>query len=139
VDQELPNATVTYTDITRENARFLADSVGGPARFAEKVGISDSHVSQLIGKNPIRNIGSRLARKIEAAFEKPIGWLDRPQDGNDFGGSSGEPQITLLSAELEAIKDRAAKAAACLRAYLSAPDTDKENLINLALSLLEQN
>jgi transcriptional regulator with XRE-family HTH domain len=138
VDQELPKTTVKYADIPRKNARFLADSVGGFARFAEKVGISDAQVSQILGKNPTRNIGSRQARRIETAFEQPIGWLDKPHDGNDLDELSGTSQITLLSAELDALKDRTAKASACLRACLSAPDIDRENLLNLALSLLEE-
>ncbi len=33
---------VTYADISRRNARILADSAGGFARFAEKVGVSES-------------------------------------------------------------------------------------------------
>lgn len=64
---------VTYADISRRNARALADSVGGFSRFAEKVGVSESQVSQLLGKNPIRNIGVKTARRIEEAFEKPLG------------------------------------------------------------------
>jgi hypothetical protein len=113
-----------YADTIRENAKFLADSIGGLARFSEKVGISDSHVSQIIGKNPTRNIGSKMARRIEAAFEKPIGSIDRQRHGIDFGEAS---------AELAALKETTAKASACL----GAPDIDRENLVKLALTLLE--
>jgi transcriptional regulator with XRE-family HTH domain len=138
MDHELVHPTITFSNITRTNARHLADSVGGLARFAEKVGVADSQVSQIIGKNPSRNIGSKMARKIEAAFEKSIGWLDKPHDGSDFDDISAASQVILLSAELAAVRDRAKKASVCLRASLSAPDIDKANLLNLAMSLLEE-
>lgn len=85
--------TNTYADISRANARYLADSVGGFARFAESVGLSDSQVSQILGKKPIRNIGVKTARRIEQAFDKPLGWIDQPRDGGQAapgrGGSDG--------------------------------------------------
>jgi len=62
-------------DIRRENARYLSDSVGGSANFGRKVGMSDSRVSQIIGINFTRNIGNVAAAQIEAAFDKPDGWL----------------------------------------------------------------
>lgn len=62
----------------RENARKLMASAGGAARFAERVAMSVSQVSQLLGENFTRNIGGRLARKIEAAFDLEVSWLDRP-------------------------------------------------------------
>jgi hypothetical protein len=134
---EPKQAPITYSDITRANARQLAEQVGSFARFAERVGMAEAQVSQILGRNPIRNIGSKLGRKIEAAFDKPVGWLDRPQDGTEFGDHSGGTGVMALSVELEAFRDRAAKAAACLRAASNAPELDSKNLVALALSLLD--
>lgn len=44
--------------------------------MAKKLNISESQVSQLIGKTPTKSIGSRLARRIEREYKLPPGWLD---------------------------------------------------------------
>lgn len=69
---------MTNAEIRRENARWLAAQCGGPTLFADKLELSQSRVSQLIGQNPVKNIGTATARKIEEAFGKPMGWLDVP-------------------------------------------------------------
>lgn len=66
--------------------RQLIDEVGGQARFAEMLGISASQVWQFAGNAPVRGIGSRMAARIEHAFQKPAGWLDWPIDD-----PTGEP------------------------------------------------
>ncbi|PRZ51196.1 hypothetical protein BX589_12037 [Paraburkholderia fungorum] len=62
-----------------ENARAVAQAVGGIAAFARKMKMSDSQASQLIGENPTRNIGDKLAERIEEAFKLPPGGLDLSQ------------------------------------------------------------
>ena len=69
---------MTNAEIRRENARWLAKRCGGPSQFAEALELSESRISQLIGKNPVKNIGTATARKIEEIFDKPEGWLDVP-------------------------------------------------------------
>lgn len=68
---------MTREETRRDNARELARSVGGAAEFGRTVGMEASQVSQLIGKNPIKNIGNSIARRIETSFSKPEGWLDQ--------------------------------------------------------------
>lgn len=46
------------------------------AQFAELVDTSPATLSQLTGDNPNRNIGDKMARKIEGAFNLPSGWMD---------------------------------------------------------------
>ena len=70
----------TIEETRRKNARQLATLAGSDAAFADKVGISASRVSQLIGKAPTKNIGHTTARRIEAAFGKATGWLDAPHN-----------------------------------------------------------
>lgn len=69
------------SEIRLKNARYLAESVGGVSAFAEKVGKGQPQMSSVIGAKPIKNIGSRLARDLEAQFKKPKGWLDNVHDG----------------------------------------------------------
>lgn len=136
MDDQKPCLVTTYADISRNNARGLAHAVGGFARFAEKVGVSESQVSQILGKNPIRNIGVKTARRIEEAFDKPLGWLDQPHETS----SSTEASLShdLAETELRILRDQVSKAAACLRAFQAANDIDRQHLVSLALTLLEE-
>jgi plasmid maintenance system antidote protein VapI len=70
--------TMTIEEIRRENAKWLANKCGGAVAFAELLDVTEARVSHLIGKNPVKNIGTRTARKIENVFDKPKGWLDTP-------------------------------------------------------------
>lgn len=65
-------------EIRRNNARLLAKSFNNDAEFAAKIERSATQVSRLIGKNPTKNIGTRIARDIEKAFGKHEGWMDTP-------------------------------------------------------------
>lgn len=64
-------------NIRRENARALATSVGGISKFALKLNKAQAQVSHIIGTSFVKNIGDKIAAQIEAAFDKPPGWLDR--------------------------------------------------------------
>ncbi len=61
------------------NARALAKAEGRQVDFGEKLGMSESQVSQIIGRNPSRSIGDDTAARIEDAYLKPGGWLDEDQ------------------------------------------------------------
>lgn len=66
----------------------LVEAAGGQARFAEMVGISPSQAWQIAGSTPVRGIGSKMAARIEQAFDKPAGWLDWPDDAPPFLATS---------------------------------------------------
>lgn len=63
-------------DIRRFNAQLLCQYCGSMAEFATRIQRAQTQVSRLIGKNPTRNIGEKLARHIEASFCLPEHWLD---------------------------------------------------------------
>lgn len=70
--------------IRLSNARTLAsqelEKTGSRSNIhamSNKTGKSLSQITQIIGKNPVKNIGSNLAREIESAFKKRNGWLDQ--------------------------------------------------------------
>lgn len=67
-------AMKTVKEIRLENARALATD--GPAEFARAIDSTTQQVNQFMGPNPTRNIGNTIARRIEEAFGKPVGWLD---------------------------------------------------------------
>ncbi|WP_301585068.1 LexA family protein [Halomonas alkaliantarctica] len=70
--------------IRLENARKLAQKAGGTTPFAIKVDREPTQMSRVMGANPTKNIGSRLARHIEECFEKPKGWLDYDHQGDSL-------------------------------------------------------
>lgn len=63
-------------DIRLENARQLSKGFNNLKKFSEALGMASSQLSQLIGPNPRRRIGTTIARRIEAACNKEKGWLD---------------------------------------------------------------
>ncbi|MGR5061999.1 S24 family peptidase [Photobacterium sp. DNB22_13_2] len=63
-------------DLRLYNARLLTDKFDTLAEFANAIDRSATQVSRLVGKNPTKSIGSRMARHIEQALQLPEGWLD---------------------------------------------------------------
>lgn len=63
-------------EIRRIRLREAATRMGGPAKLAAKIDRSESQVSQLIGKNPTRNLRGKLAREFEDKLGLPKFWLD---------------------------------------------------------------
>jgi hypothetical protein len=68
---------MTVYETRWRNFRSLAGHRGGVTAAAEKLGKSQGQISHFGGKTPIKNIGDKLARQIESAYGKPLGWLDR--------------------------------------------------------------
>ncbi|HGJ5880763.1 MAG TPA: S24 family peptidase [Arsenophonus nasoniae] len=68
-------------DIRRANLHALIQdfTVSGKnkkSQLADKIGIPAAQLSQISGNNPIRNIGDKIARRIEKSLNLPIGWMD---------------------------------------------------------------
>jgi len=66
----------------RINAQKLLKQCSTNKEFAEKCGIRTAQVTQLLGENPVFNIGEVIARRIESAFKKPEFWLDLDHDAD---------------------------------------------------------
>ncbi|WP_317450673.1 LexA family protein [Phytohalomonas tamaricis] len=64
------------SEVRLENARALAEQIGGTGAFAAKIDREPTQASRFMGRNPSKRIGDRLARHIEQCFNKPRGWLD---------------------------------------------------------------
>lgn len=84
-DKEPQNArAMEINQIRRENLREEARKLGGQAKLAAKLDKSESEISQLIGKSPIRNIGTGRARTFERALGLKRGALDVAPDTGEF-------------------------------------------------------
>lgn len=60
----------------RENLRLLAAKYEGQHTLADKLDITRSYLSQLIGKTPTKNISEATARGFEAKLALQAGFLD---------------------------------------------------------------
>src|SRR5690554_5050265 len=93
------NAMKTIDEIRRDNARKLADSVGGNTSFSEKIDRETTQTSRFIGKNHTKNIGDAMARHIEESFGLRKGWLDQNWEATSTEGSEINERLkTLYSA-----------------------------------------
>lgn len=64
---------------------------------AEKWGTSSSVLSQILSKNPVRNLGDELARRIELAEGLPKGFLDNVHDSAPQARLSPAPNHESLN------------------------------------------
>lgn len=80
-------------DIRRKNLRALARSAGGVTKLAKRLEKSQSQISHLIGTNPIKKIGDKIAAHVERVFNKPHGWLDQNHIGIEEEGAAYEANI----------------------------------------------
>lgn len=80
----------TIEEIRLANARALAATEKTRAAFAAKIGVEPSRISQIIGKNPTKQIGTDTARRIELAYSKKKGWMDVRHGANviQIGGKN---------------------------------------------------
>lgn len=78
----------TAEEIRLENARFLAESIGGNVAFADKIERAPTQVSRIIGARSSVAIGPVMARHIEKCFDKPKGWLDHDRSSDSLSSVS---------------------------------------------------
>lgn len=64
----------------RENLRAYRDYLGNDTILADRLSRSISQIGQLIGPNPVRNIGNRLVREFEKTLNLPVESLDAPTE-----------------------------------------------------------
>ncbi|WP_444946428.1 hypothetical protein ACJJIP_06355 [Microbulbifer sp. VTAC004] len=64
------------SNIRLENTRQLSKEFNSLKEFAVALDMQPSQLSQLIGPNPRRSIGSTVARRIESTCGREKGWLD---------------------------------------------------------------
>lgn len=93
-------ALVAIEETRRARLELLIERHGNMERLANAAGVSASYLSQI--RNGSRRMGSRFARKIEAALGLGEGWFDG--SGEQFG-SAVETELfrKLGRAEREAV------------------------------------
>lgn len=112
----------TIYDIRLENTRAAAERIGGQARLADRLGMSRQQVSHIIGAKTYKNIGGRLARRIEVGLQLPVGDLDQDRDmqpkelspptdtitiGPVPGTHDQKPGVAMIAVRKEWLRNRA--------------------------------
>lgn len=69
-------------EIRLKNLKALVEKSGSIAEVSRKTGTAESYLGQVINRLPSstgkpRSLGSKVARRIEHAYNKPSGWMDK--------------------------------------------------------------
>jgi hypothetical protein len=79
----------TIEEIRHTNLLALIVNAGSTQSVASAAKKAHSQISQIATRQPHsktgkpRNIGSRMARELEVAMHKPVGWMDQPHLTDD--------------------------------------------------------
>ena len=71
--------------VRKANLALLASEAGSVAALAEKVDSSEKTLKQILAGTPLpsgtpRSVGHGLARRLEIACKKPLGWMDEAHE-----------------------------------------------------------
>jgi phage repressor protein C with HTH and peptisase S24 domain len=97
IDKKGDDWSMDTNTIRRENLRALAARYETQAEFASICGTAASVISLIISPNPKRNLGHKLARKIEEAIGLQSGWMDRDHPKSEVV----ESNATILSSGIK--------------------------------------
>ena len=104
----------TIAEIRRANLELLIRAEGTAGAVAGRVGTSEVYLSQLRRGTPDaktkrpREMGTGLARRLEAEFKKATGWMDEAHysaqsDANRPLGAEERVTVTLNTREMDAV------------------------------------
>ena len=76
----------------KRNLLALVGRYGRQQALADAVGLSVQYINQMLSGH--RSIGEKTARKIEAALQLPVGWMDRDENtARAFSNVEPGPEI----------------------------------------------
>lgn len=81
-------------EIRLSNLQALIQKAGTAAEFSKQSDIATSLLSQILSTNPTRNVGDKLARKIEEKLQLPPGWMDAQHQSAPKSVTIAEPKPT---------------------------------------------
>ncbi|TKB03931.1 hypothetical protein E5672_07530 [Alteromonas portus] len=84
-------------EVRRLNLEYLIAVIGSIKALSDLVDTDANYISQLKNGNSNKKMGDKFARKLEKAFEKPVGWMDKLQVSKDdnVGHLNDEDLLTL--------------------------------------------
>lgn len=84
-------------EIRRINLEYLINSVGSIKALAELIDSNPDYISQIKGSKAKKNVGDKLARRLEKAFRKEHGWMDKLhyQESEDYSHLNNEELLSV--------------------------------------------
>ena len=76
-------------EVRRLNLEYLIAVIGSIKALSDLVDTDANYISQLKNGNSNKKMGDKFARKLEKAFEKPVGWMDKLQVSKDTPTNGG--------------------------------------------------
>lgn len=107
------NARMDAHDARRANLLDLIARYGTIEKLAEATGSSASHLSQV--KNSERQLGKKVARRIETKLDLPKGWMDNREHGAVQGSIGAAKLVQDFETLPPLLQDYVAKIASELR------------------------
>jgi diaminopimelate epimerase len=91
------NTNTTIEEVRRTNLNLLVTEKGTLIGLASISGTSAAYLSQILTRSKmsngkVREVGSKLARKLEDGCSKPLGWMDKSNTQVD----QSESELTAL-------------------------------------------
>ena len=80
-----------------EHLREIIERHGGQSAVAEKLEVTKQYLGTIGAENPKKNIGHKMARKIETVFGLPIGTLDSPSGASASSADDYSVTVPLLN------------------------------------------
>lgn len=80
-----------------EHLRELIERMGGQQAIANKLEVTKQYISLVGSEKPGKNIGHKMARKIETVFGMPIGTTDLPVGGRATEQTAESVSVPLLN------------------------------------------
>jgi transcriptional regulator with XRE-family HTH domain len=87
---------MSIQDIRRANLRLMVRKTGSQTELAKLVGTNRLYLSQILSATTARNLGDKLARKIEKSMTLSEGWMDRDNTAGPIAHESNRllPELT---------------------------------------------
>ena len=87
-------------EVRRENLRAAVKIAGSMTKLAETVDTSTSYISQCLSTTVNKDMGTSMARRVEAALGFEKGWMDTPRGLQLENEDSPVESLTLLMSQL---------------------------------------
>jgi len=103
---KMENKEIRKVNLSKLLNEHLQQTDATKAGFAEQCGLNPAQLSQVLGNEAFRNIGDRLARRIESSLKLPTGWLDSihpdniPEDEVEIAGAPAKGFVRVVGEAL---------------------------------------
>lgn len=122
-----------------DNLQLLVRVAGTLEAVADKTGTTSVYLSQLRNRTPDhetgrpREMGTRMARRLEAAFEKPKGWMDEEH----FPAAPAAPPSHMVQERGDGIGHLSAREVEAILALRSLSQKDRNAFMNQLMAAAE--